>query len=175
MWVFSDFLRKYWKQILTVILLLFILIINVRLFIIAIIIVTIVYMVVRLRRGRDRSREAQRVRLGVIHEITREDHIKEGRVCINVGLGRSIAIIGNRWVTMLSLDYVDTSIINELMELCDVLMGNGRYYLLIHGNDPNDVVIRLGTITKLLSSRGLTFRQLSPSEVINEVVGVWMK
>ncbi|MFB6470040.1 MAG: hypothetical protein TU36_002215 [Vulcanisaeta sp. AZ3] len=53
------------------------------------------------------------------------------------------------------------------------MIDGANHYLVVYDNDVNEVFIKVNTIIEMLRSRNIVFRQLSSSEILNEVIFRW--
>ncbi|WP_243679064.1 hypothetical protein [Vulcanisaeta distributa] len=151
------------------------------LFIIVIIAVLIIYFVF-VRRKRDEGGGAEggsavaKVRL--VRSVSSQGGVGDlrmSRVCLSIGVGDGIVRIGDRWISALRINTMDFSLLRDVIGLGGAFITDSNSnYLVIYGESPDEVSIRLNTAVELLRSRNVLFRQLSSSELISEVVLRWM-
>ncbi len=171
----SDLLRRNWYWILGVLVSFLLFIISPILFIIVLSIVLLTYFLIHRRRGSgNKGVTESRVRVVRSYGVMNTSDVKVSRVCLGVGIGDSVVRIGDNWVSALAVSALDQSLMRDAVGLGAVIIDGNNNYLVIYGNDINEVSVRLNTAVELLRSRNIPFRQLSPSEVINEVVLRWM-
>ncbi|WP_245522563.1 hypothetical protein [Vulcanisaeta distributa] len=100
--------------------------------------------------------------------------LRMSKVCLSIGVGDGIIRVGDRWISALRINALDLSLLRDAINLGALISDNGNNYLVIYGENPDEVSIRLNTAVELLRSRNVLFRQLSSSELISEVVLRWM-
>ncbi len=172
--MFSDFLRRNWYWVLGILVSLLLFIISPVLFIAALIIALIIYFAIIKRRGG--VREGSTVtRVKLLRSVSSQGvgDLRLSRVCISIGVGDGVVRIGDRWVSALRINALDSSLLHDLINLGAIMSDGGSNYLIIYGESPDEVSIRLSTAVELLRAHNALFRQLSPSEVISEVILRW--
>ncbi len=169
------FLRRNWYWVLGILASLFLFIISPILFIIVLIIVLVVYFVL-IRRGKNKGEESTVAKVKLLRSVSSKGahDLRVSRVCVSIGVGDSMVRLGDRWVSALRINALDSSLLRDIMGLGAIISDNNSNYLVIYGDSPDDVSIRLNTAVELLRSRNALFRQLSSSEVISEVILRWM-
>ena len=171
----SDFLRRNWYWVLGILVSFLLFIISPVLFIAVLIIVLVVYFVF-IRRGKDKRVESTVTKIKLLRSVSsRGVHdLRMSKVCISIGVGDGVVRLGDRWISALRIQALDSSLLRDVMGLGAIISDNNSNYLVIYGDSPDDVSIRLNTAVELLRSRNVLFRQLSSSEVISEVILRWM-
>lgn len=173
----SDFLRKNWYWILGILASFLLFIISPILFTIILIIILIIYFIFIRRRKNEKSVEELTVtRVKLLRSVSSQDinDLRMSKVCLSIGVGDGIVRVGDRWISALRINALDLSLLRDAINLGALISDNGNNYLVIYGENPDEVSIRLNTAVELLRSRNVLFRQLSSSELISEVVLRWM-
>ncbi|ADY01771.1 MAG: hypothetical protein ACP5GZ_06025 [Vulcanisaeta sp.] len=175
--MFSDFLRKNWYWILGALASFLLFIISPVLFIIVFaVILAIYFLVIRRRRGGVNAEGVVTTRVRVLRSVSSQgvNDLRLSRVCLSVGVGEGVVRIGDRWISALLISTLDYSLLRDIIGLGAVISDNNNHYLVIYGESVDDVSVKLNTAIELLKSRNVLFRQLSSSDIINEVILRWM-
>ncbi len=170
------FLRRNWYWVLGILVSFLLFIISPILFITVLIIILIIYLIfIRRRRDRRGTEESMVTKVKLLRSVSSQgvNDLRMSRVCLSIGVGDGIVRIGDRWVSALRINTLDISLLRDLVNLGAFISDSNSNYLVIYGESPDEVSIRLNTAVELLRSRNVLFRQLSSTELINEVVLRW--
>ncbi|ADN50112.1 hypothetical protein Vdis_0719 [Vulcanisaeta distributa DSM 14429] len=173
----SDFLRKNWYWVLGILASFLLFIISPILFTIVLIIILIIYFIfIRRRKSEGGVGESTVTRVKLLRSVSSQgiNDLRMSKVCLSIGVGDGIIRVGDRWISALRINALDLSLLRDAINLGALISDNGNNYLVIYGENPDEVSIRLNTAVELLRSRNVLFRQLSSSELISEVVLRWM-
>nr|KJR71477.1 MAG: hypothetical protein TU36_07750 [Vulcanisaeta sp. AZ3] len=170
----SNFLRRRWYWVLSILASILLFIISPILFAIVIVIILLVYFIIHKHKNKGNNGAAEvKVKIVRNYNTFNANNLRSSKVCFNVGLGDAIVSIGDRWVSALSLSALDSSLLHEISELAAIVIDGANHYLVVYDNDVNEVFIKVNTIIEMLRSRNIVFRQLSSSEILNEVIFRW--
>jgi hypothetical protein len=171
----SDFLRRRWYWILGILTAFVLFLISPILFVVTTAVLLLVYFLAFRRRSKTGDASVTRVRVGVVRSYDTLDinDLKSSKVCFNVDIGDWIVRIGDNWISALWLGFLDSSLMGDVAGLGAIINDGNDHYLVIYGNDINDVLVRLNTAVELLRTRNVVFRQLEPSELVSRVVFRW--
>ncbi len=172
----SDFLRRNWYWVLGILVSLFLFIINPVLFVIVLVaILAIYFLVFRRRKPRESTKDTTTtVRILRSYAVGSASDVRLSKVCFSIGVGDGIIRVSDRWVSALSISTLDLSILREVLNLGAIISDGNSHYLVIYGDNIDDVFVRLNTAVELFRSRNVLFRQLSSSELIKKVIFRWM-
>ncbi|BDR92301.1 hypothetical protein [Vulcanisaeta souniana] len=172
----SDFLRRNWYWVLGILVSLFLFIINPVLFVIVFIAILVIYFLAfRRRKSRGNTKDTTTtVRILRSYAVGSASDVRLSKVCFSVGVGDNVVRVGDRWVSALSISTLDLLTLREVLNLGAIISDGNSHYLVIYGDNIDDVFVRLNTAAELLRSRNVLFKQLSSSELIKEVILRWM-
>jgi len=137
------------------------------LMIIGLIILALVYLL-------NRRRNTRVVDFSLLKRYRSIDSVRLGRVCLNYGIGDTLARIGEKWVMGMRLSSMDPSTMKNLLRLGQLELSREGIFLLVQGYTVDEVMDSINEALGILRSDGISFTQLKPRDVINVVLSKWL-